>query len=210
MCSHVQRGKLSSIYSCHISCHILFLVLDKHKWCSNKHTELPHRSFPVLPLWPQHFSTFLSAPSIALLFITLHTCNLPSLSSPSCPACSKSHPKFRESISLLLLISMARSPSTIILNMHFFMCPFSFGTGSPKTSTKPFHFSWGFLLPWFWRKCQLSVERRVKGVTVVTSLLYAVPFLLTQLPGTEIMFLFLLIKGKCTRSLIHRSCEPLE
>lgn len=51
------KGKtvLHILISC-LSCHIFFSVLDKYKWCSNKHTELLHRSFPALPLWPQQFS----------------------------------------------------------------------------------------------------------------------------------------------------------
>lgn len=86
-----EKSVLDILIAC-LSCHFLFSALDKHKWCSNKHTELLHRSFPALPLWPQHFS--LSAPFIALRFITSHICNMPSFSSPPCSACPKSNPKF--------------------------------------------------------------------------------------------------------------------
>lgn len=90
---------------------------------------------------PDH-NTFPSAPSIALLFMASRACNLPSLSSPLCPPCPKSHPKFRAAFPSSCC--MAQSPSTIILNMHIFMCPFSFGRVSPKTTTKAFQFFLGF------------------------------------------------------------------
>lgn len=141
MCSHVQRRKLTSVYSSPVSVATSFSQflmntsdpLTNRQNCCTHHFQLCHSDH----------KTLLSAPSIAFLFITSHPCNLPSLSSPPCSACPKSHPKLTESISPLWLTSMAWSPSTIILNMLFFMCPFSFGTGSPKIPTKPFHFFLG-------------------------------------------------------------------
>lgn len=125
------KGKpvLHILISC-IRCHILFSVLDKHKWFSNKHRELLHTSFPALPLF---------FPLSLLPFFLSH--HIPA----TCPH-FQAHQALlvlnltqnRDSISLLLLISIAWSPSTITLNIHFFMCPFRSVTGSPKTSTKPF------------------------------------------------------------------------
>lgn len=50
-----EKTVLDILISC-FSCHFLFSALDKHKWRSNKHMELLCKSFPALPLWPQHFS----------------------------------------------------------------------------------------------------------------------------------------------------------
>ena len=73
---HMQprtNGKtvLCTPISC-LSCHILFSVLDKHKWCSNW-------SLPTLPLWPQHFS-LCSLCCLSFYHITSCTCSLSSLS----------------------------------------------------------------------------------------------------------------------------------